>query len=266
MDRRLVVSVFAAVGALATGITAAVLGAAPLSLIAGGTGALAGLCAASFASEHRDCRSRLRAVDDEHQRLRREVSTLNAAMSEESSMQTARQQLTDVDAPEEETPLPAAPDDALDPVSGLLEERFFSVLVYQRVAAARRLLQPVSVVMFEVDSMNDAEPAIRDEAIGVLGEVVRATLRECDTSCRVSTHGAGAVLENTTEAGAVWAVERVRGILLASPVGMNLTISAAVACYPSHALGAGELLERVNRALIVARARGKDHVEVARLD
>ena len=42
----------------------------------------------------------------------------------------------------------------------------------------------------------------------------------------------GAILEDTPEAGAVWAAERVRGTLLASPIGDALTLSAGVACYP----------------------------------
>lgn len=266
MDRRLVVSVLAAVGALAAGVAAAVFGAAELSLVAGVAGVVAGIAAAAIAVRASRAEDRLRRCDEELQRLHREVDTLSAALSEEASVHVARKYLGDGAGAVDDPPPPFAPDDAIDPVSGLLEEKFFSVLVFQRVAAARRLLQPVSVVFFEVDAMADAEPSVQDEALGVLGEVLRHTLRECDTSCRVGAIGAGAVLENTTEAGAVWAVERVRGILMGSPVGVSLTISAAVACYPSHALGAQELLQRVHRALEVARTRGKDHVEVARLD
>ena len=63
----------------------------------------------------------------------------------------------------------------------------------------------------------------------------------------------GAILEDTPEAGAVWAAERVRGTLLASPVGDALTLSAGVACYPTHALGAAELVHQASRALDEAR-------------
>jgi GGDEF domain-containing protein len=55
----------------------------------------------------------------------------------------------------------------------------------------------------------------------------------------------------------------VRGTLLASPVGDALTLSAGVACYPSHALGAAELVHQASRALEEARARGRDRVELA---
>jgi GGDEF domain-containing protein len=77
---------------------------------------------------------------------------------------------------------------------------------------------------------------------------------------------AAAVLEDTAEAGAVWAAERVRGTLHGSPVGDSLTISAGIACYPSHALNAPELVDQAGRALEAARARGRDHVEIAQPD
>ena len=77
-----------------------------------------------------------------------------------------------------------------------------------------------------------------------LGAVVRRTLRECDAACRIGDTMAAAVLEDTAEAGAVWAAERVRGTLHGSPVGDSLTISAGIACYPSHALNAPELVDQ----------------------
>jgi diguanylate cyclase (GGDEF)-like protein len=100
----------------------------------------------------------------------------------------------------------------------------------------------------------------------VLGAVVRRTLRECDAACRIGDTMAAAVLEDTAEAGAVWAAERVRGTLHGSPVGDSLTISAGIACYPSHALNAPELVDQAGRALESARARGRDHVEIAQPD
>jgi two-component system cell cycle response regulator len=137
------------------------------------------------------------------------------------------------------------------------------VLVQQQVAAARRSLRPVSVVIFEVDAMQDEDGSRRDQALGVVGDVVRRTLRESDSACRLGDVMVGAILEDTPEAGAVWAAERVRGTLLTSPVGDALTLSAGVACYPTHALGAAELVQQAGRALEEARARGRDRVEMA---
>ena len=58
---------------------------------------------------------------------------------------------------------------------------------------------------------------------------------------------ASAILEDTAEAGAVWAAERIRGTLHQTELGDVLTISAGVACYPTHALSALELMDRAQR-------------------
>ena len=106
---------------------------------------------------------------------------------------------------------------AFDHATGLYDERYFAVLVQQQVAAARRSLRPVSVVIFEIDSMGEADADTRQQALGVVGDVVRRTLRESDAACRLGDLMVGAILEDTPEAGAVWAAERVRGTLLAQP-------------------------------------------------
>jgi hypothetical protein len=74
---------------------------------------------------------------------------------------------------------------AFDPATGLYDERYFAVLVQQQVAAARRSLRPVSVVIFEIDSMGEADADTRQQALGVVGDVVRRTLRESDAACLI---------------------------------------------------------------------------------
>ena len=191
-------------------------------------------------------------------RLRRELDALAAIFAEEATRRTRR------GAVRGSTRWTTS--QLVDPVSGLLDQQFFKVIVQQRVAAARRQLQPVSVVIFELDGIGRSEPETQQQALGVLGAVVRRTLRECDAACRIGDTMAAAVLEDTAEAGAVWAAERVRGTLHGSPVGDSLTISAGIACYPSHALNAPELVDQAGRALEAARARGRDHVEIAQPD
>ena len=130
----------------------------------------------------------------------------------------------------------------IDPVSGLLRERHFPVLVQQLVAAARRKVQPVSVVFWS-STASTAPTASRDEqALSALGAVVWRTLRESDAVCRLGDSSRSAVLVDTAEPGALMVAERVRGTLRASPVGDSLTVSAGIACYPTHALDAAELV------------------------
>lgn len=264
IERRLWLALGAGFVALTCGILAVVLDLTVLGVIAGVAGVGASVAAAAIAARSRAVSEVLDAAREERRQLRRELDALAAVFAEE----TARRRSTDrAPEPEPERSAVRPPrEPVFDPVSGLLDQQFFPVIVQQRVAAARRQLQPVSIVLFELDGLDDAEAEVREQALGVLGDVVRRTLRECDTACRLTVSRAAAVLEDTAESGAAWAAERVRGTLHGSPVGDALTISAGIACYPSHALSSGELMEMANRALDAARRRGHDHVEIAQAD
>jgi diguanylate cyclase (GGDEF)-like protein len=150
-----------------------------------------------------------------------------------------------------------------DPVTGLVDRTYFRVTLSQRVASARRHLQPLSLVVIELDDFERARPERRDQALRVLGTALRRTLRECDTACRYSDTAVAALLEDTPESGAAAAAERVRKAVTGSPTGRSFTLSAGIACYPSHSLDAHDLLRRSVQALAVARAAGRDRVEIA---
>ena len=56
-----------------------------------------------------------------------------------------------------------------DPVTGLVDKTYFRVTLSQRVASARRHLQPLSLVVFELDGFERARPERRDQALRLLG-------------------------------------------------------------------------------------------------
>ncbi len=253
-DHRLALSVSAAIGALLAGVVGLVVDAPIFGLVAGVLGALAGAAAAWSSADRLQLHEGLASAERDKQRLATELDALSATYTEA------------VQAPAQADALQSArerAEHAFDPATGLYDERYFAVLVQQQVAAARRSLRPISVVIFELDSLAEAAPSERDRALTVVGDVVRRTLRESDSACRLGDVMVGVILEDTPEAGGVWAAERVRGTLLGSPIGDALTVSAGVACYPSHALGAAELVQQAGRALEEARRHGVDRVEVA---
>jgi diguanylate cyclase (GGDEF)-like protein len=258
-DPRLLVAVSAGIAALAAGVVGVASDSASLGVVAGAAGVMASTAGVALGARARQSEERLAQTEEEIRRVKRELASINAALAEESNRRAAEAELGPVDAPA----APARNEHAFDAATGLYDERYFAVLVQQQVAAARRSLRPVSVVVFEVDGMTDSDTETQVQALGVVGEVLRRTLRESDSACRLGDLMVGAILEDTAEAGAVWAAERVRGALLSSPVGDSLTLSAGVACYPSHALGATELVQASSRALDEARARGRDRVELA---
>jgi diguanylate cyclase (GGDEF)-like protein len=195
-------------------------------------------------------------------RTRRRLQQVEAELSEESSIAEARA------AASVAADLPPGTDTdewEIDPISGLLRERHLPVLLQQAVASARRKVLPVAVVFWQLDGFDAAPPEARDEAITALGAVAWRTMRESDAVFRLGETAAVGVLVDTAEPGAVMVADRVRQSLRASPVGDSLTVSAGIACYPTHALDAAELVAKAGRALDTARAEGheRDHVAVA---
>lgn len=174
-----------------------------------------------------------------------------------------------------ETPVPAAAgadgepvvevdgdgnDALMDRATGLFSENFFRVALESRIAAARRHLRPIAVVLLEVvEGLPTGDPRPVDAKM--VSTVIKATLREADTACRLRSGYFALLLEDTPENGAIWTVERMRRQLAETHAG--LTVWAGVACYPAHAFTPDEILSASERALVAAREWRQDRIEVA---
>lgn len=146
-----------------------------------------------------------------------------------------------------------------DSQTGLFTETYFRAAVEARVAAARRHLRPVSVVLMEA---NVGTPGNRTPADpSLISSYLLATLRESDTACRTSKGLYALVLEDTPENGAVWTVERIRRKI--SEDDHKFTIWAGVACYPAHAFEVRDLVGKASEALDAATEWHQDRIEVA---
>ncbi len=144
--------------------------------------------------------------------------------------------------------------------TGLFSESFFTVALESRVAAARRHLRPVAVVLLEVvEGLPGGEPTEAEASI--VAQSITTTLREADTACRLRNGYFALLLEDTPENGAIWTVERIRRELLGLKTG--LTLWAGVACYPAHAFTTDELMRAAEEALEGAREWRQDRIEVA---
>jgi diguanylate cyclase (GGDEF)-like protein len=93
---------------------------------------------------------------------------------------------------------------------------------------------------------------------------ISTTIREADTACRLMDGGYALVLEDTSENGAIWTVERIRRHMATNDPG--LTMWAGVACYPAHGFTTDEVLDRADLALDMAREWRQDRIEVASSD
>lgn len=151
----------------------------------------------------------------------------------------------------------------IDPDTGLPDNRWFEVTVEHRVSAARRHLWPVTVVMLDLALAGDVHRDL-DQVVGFCS-LVRETLREADSVCRIGAHSFALILEDTNEAGGVWAAERLQVAVAREQLANGL--AAGVATYPTHGMDAPELLRRCRTALRRASSAdagfGLGHVEVA---
>jgi diguanylate cyclase (GGDEF)-like protein len=169
----------------------------------------------------------------------------------------------------------------IDGETGLADERFFERTLDGRVAAARRHLWPLTLVLLEVNGRNrpvtdfDRTGPPPAEAVGAFAVVLRRTLREADIACRIGPTTFALVLEDTPEEGGVWAAERLQAALAkeqnrSERRAMVGRVAAGVASYPSHAMRATELLlaarSALARALATEWGHGLGAVEVAQAE
>ena len=164
---------------------------------------------------------------------------------------------------EREAQARANADSLVDPETGLPDIRFFELALESRISAARRHLWPVAVVLLEVTPQPDHHLSDTTEAFT---QLVRETLREADVVCRTGSRTFALVLEDTNEAGGVWAAERLQVATAKDDIGARHLV-AGVAAYPTHGLDADDVLDRARSALARAAAadpgRGLGPVEVA---
>ena len=151
-DPRLVVAVSGGLAALAAGAVGVATSTPVLAVVAGAAGVVAAVAGVALGAEARRSGDQLGQAEDEIRTMRRELASINAVLArrvEPARRRGRARPAADIVRERNEQ--------AFDPATGLYDERYFAVLVQQHVAAARRSLRPVSVVIFEIDSMGEAD-------------------------------------------------------------------------------------------------------------
>src|SRR4051794_16716519 len=265
MDRRVLAGFAAGLGGLGAGVAA---GIASLPLL----GVLAGALALGAAAMVLMLGDTVRRRDAEVAELQQRMEAVRADVEQlEEAAAAGRQAIRGAGTFAEMVAMRnveltrQAGGGLLDEPTGLLDGRYFQPALNSRVAAARRLLRPVSVVLLDLEPVEGVTPEVSAATYATFAGVLRETLREADTACRIDDTRFGLILEDTPEGGGVWAAERIRAGF-AREGGAVENLSAGVASYPSHALDADDLLVRTERALERAKASGRGQVEVAPVD
>jgi two-component system cell cycle response regulator len=262
-DQRSLLVLAAGVASLALGVAGLAADLPVLGAIAGAMGAALAILGIRVAASHTNELERARSLAGQVGELEGALaSQVQARLAAEDSVRSLGTQLVDAQQTAARPPAlaPAAAEQLTDSLTGLFSEDYFRVAIDARIAAARRHLRPVAVVLLEViEGLRSAAPHAAPPVL--VSETINTTLREADTACRLLDGRFALVLEDTSENGAIWTVERIRRNIAESQEGM--TLRAGVACYPAHAFGSSELLQRASDALVAARDWNQDRIEVA---
>ena len=254
MDRRVLMGIVPGLAGLALGTAGAVATSPVLAL-------LAGACALISAAAAVSAVGALRRREVEAAELRDHIDDLEEAVDAGREAIEVTGRFAEMMATREIEATEDKPAPVINRDSGLLDERYFEVTLESRVATARRHLQPVTLLLVTLEG-EEENPAAWKATLLSFSKLLQETLREADTACQIGDASFAIVLEDTPEAGGVWAAERLRMALVRK--GETLVrLAAGVAAYPSHALAAPDLLTRAQGALNHARAAGCSQVEIA---
>jgi two-component system cell cycle response regulator len=256
VDRRALVGITIGVLGLLLGLAGVVWQPVAFAVIAGFVALSCGVAVSRLTGRLGRARVEIEQLNGKVSELETTVEKEARARESVETQLTSRIQLTAVRAS-------TRGDTLTDESTGLYSEGYFTIALDARLAVARRNLKPVAVVLMEVieglgaDRPRPAEPSR-------VAVSIAATIREADTACRLLDGGYALVLEDTSENGAIWTVERIRRHLATD--GPGLTLWAGVACYPAHGFDTDEVLDRADMALDAAREWRQDRIEVAPAD
>jgi diguanylate cyclase (GGDEF)-like protein len=160
-----------------------------------------------------------------------------------------------------------------DGLTGLRNPRFFDGHLEQELAAAARDSQPVSVIMLDLDhfkTFNDqhGHPA-GDEALRVLGRVLRASIRASDVAARYGGEEFVVALHHTGLEGAALVAEKLRHAISAAIVEIapgrfaRITASFGVASTERQDADLRGLLAAADAALYEAKTSGRNQIRIA---
>ena len=156
-----------------------------------------------------------------------------------------------------------------DPLTGLLNRRFFDEAVETAHANARRSGADLSLIVLDLDRFsavnNDYGHAVGDAVLKRVASAIRSAVRDGDVVVRYGGEEFVVIAPATDGDGAVLAAERIRAAVAATATELAdgrfvpLTISAGVASLVDETDGRG-LFRAADSALLAAKRAGRDRV------
>jgi diguanylate cyclase (GGDEF)-like protein len=162
-----------------------------------------------------------------------------------------------------------------DPLTGIANRRAFFDEALKRLLPGSDDARPLAVVLFDLDrfkKINDRfGHAVGDKVLRLFADKATANLRKADLVGRLGGEEFAAVLSGVELSTAFMFAEQIRIAFAAAARVVDghrvgATTSAGIALLTASESDIDGLLARADQALYVAKARGRDRVEIAEVD
>lgn len=157
-----------------------------------------------------------------------------------------------------------------DPLTGISNRRAFLERAQHILKSSQRYQNPMSVLMLDLDffkTVNDRYGHLSgDLVLRQFAEAVQSELREIDVFGRLGGEEFCVVLQQTQQAAAVQAAERIRQRIENLPLksdkqqSIQLTVSIGASCLRPGEEQLEQLLDRADQALYRAKQEGRNRV------
>jgi diguanylate cyclase (GGDEF)-like protein len=155
-----------------------------------------------------------------------------------------------------------------DPLTGAYNRRYFTMRIDEEAKRYTRFGEPLSLVLIDVDffkTINDRHG--HDAGDEVLRELTQLLVNNSRSFSVVTRYGGdefAVLLVNTPKAGAMRYADRIHRVVEAHAFAHGrLTVSIGVASLPADVASADDLVPAADRALYVAKQRGRNSVHAA---
>lgn len=153
-----------------------------------------------------------------------------------------------------------------DSLTGCYNRRSFEMQLDKDIQMAKRLHQPLSLIMLDLDRFKSLNDSVGhdagDAALRLLADCFRRELRGVDSAARFGGDEFALILPQAYAEGAMIVAERLRASIeqLKIPGFGNLTASIGIASFPLHGSSRAELFRAADDALYAAKRAGRNQV------
>lgn len=153
-----------------------------------------------------------------------------------------------------------------DALTGCYNRRSFEMQLDRDLQLARRLGQPLALLMLDLDRFKQLNDTVGhdagDNALRLLTECFRQVLRAVDTAARFGGDEFALILPGADPDGSLIVAERVRSKIeqILIPGFGPISASLGIATYPLHGNARTELVQHADSALYSAKRAGRNRV------